>query len=289
MNETNKKIMLVDGMALLFRGFYATSYRGNFMYTSGGIPTNGIYQFFRYLLDAIKTYEPTNVICCWDLGSKTFRTDMYPNYKANRGAPPEELVPQFDLVKDVVTSFDIPNIGIENYEADDCIGTLAHLYKDEHEINILTGDLDMLQLVTNNINVIIMRKGMGNYELFHQNNFYEKRNIYPNQYIDFKGLTGDSADNYPGVKGIGEKTAIRLLNEYETVENIMHNIESLTPALKRNLINDLEMFELSRDLATIKCNLEIKCLLNDSIWNINKDKVMEHFSKLEFKNMETIL
>lgn len=281
--------MLVDGMALLFRGFYATAYRGNFMYTSDGVPTNGVYQFFRYLLNAIKTYEPTNVICCWDLGSKTFRTDMYPNYKANRGVPPVELIPQFDLVKEVVHSFDIPNIGIENYEADDCIGTLAHLYKEDHTINILTGDLDMLQLVSDNINIIIMRKGMGNYELFHQDNFFEKRGIYPEQYIDFKGLTGDSADNYPGVKGIGEKTAIRLLNKYETIENIFNSIDSLTPALKRNIINDKEMLELSRELATIKCDLQIECILDKSVWNINKDKVLEHFSKLEFKNMEMIL
>lgn len=281
--------MLVDGMALLFRGFYATAYRGNFMYTSDGVPTNGVYQFFRYLLNAIKTYEPTNVICCWDLGSKTFRTDMYPNYKANRGVPPVELIPQFDLVKEVVHSFDIPNIGIENYEADDCIGTLAHLYKEDHTINILTGDLDMLQLVSDNINIIIMRKGIGNYELFHQDNFFEKRGIYPEQYIDFKGLTGDSADNYPGVKGIGEKTAIRLLNKYETIENIFNSIDSLTPALKRNIINDKEMLELSRELATIKCDLQIECILDKSVWNINKDKVLEHFSKLEFKNMEMIL
>src|SRR5699024_8156359 len=134
-----------------------------------------------------------------------------------------------------VKSFDIPNIGIKNYEADDCIGSIANLYKDEHEVNILTGDLDMLQLVDENVQVIIMRKGIGNYETFNVNNLYEKRGIYPEQYIDFKGLTGDSADNYPGVKGIGEKTAIRLLHKYGTVRNILQHVEELTPALQRNL------------------------------------------------------
>src|SRR5699024_2566999 len=110
------EILLVDGMALLFRGFFATAFRGNFMKTSKGIPTNGIYQFIRYFADSVKTFEPSHVICCWDMGSKTFRTEMYPEYKANREEPPVELVPQFDLVKEVVSAFDMPNIGLENYE-----------------------------------------------------------------------------------------------------------------------------------------------------------------------------
>ena len=122
-----KNVLLVDGMALLFRGFFATSFRGNFMRTSKGIPTNGIYQFMRYFLDAVDTFKPSHVICCWDMGSKTFRTELYEGYKANRDAPPEELIPQFDLVKEVVEAFDMPNIGLVNFEADDCIGTLAAL------------------------------------------------------------------------------------------------------------------------------------------------------------------
>src|SRR5699024_3554581 len=115
-----KKVLLVDGMALLFRGFYATAYRGNFMKTSKGVPTNGVYQFLRYLLDAINKFEPNQIVCCWDMGSKTFRTEIYEGYKANRSSPPEELVPQFDLVKQVTEIMDIPNIGLVNYEADDC-------------------------------------------------------------------------------------------------------------------------------------------------------------------------
>lgn len=144
MTKTNT-VMLVDGMALLFRGFYATAFRGNFMKTSDGVPTNGIYQFLRYFFDAVKTFEPTHVVCCWDMGSQTFRTELFADYKANRKEPPEELVPQFDLIKEVVAAFDIPNIGIENVEADDCIGTLSQLFKEENDVLILTGDQDILQ------------------------------------------------------------------------------------------------------------------------------------------------
>ena len=174
-----KNILLVDGMALLFRGYYATAYRGNFMKNDDGIPTNGVYQFLRYFLDGVKTFYPSHIICCWDMGSKTFRTEMYPNYKANRGAPPEELVPQFDLVKDVVDLFNIPNIGLKNYEADDVIGTIANQYKNDANIIIQTGDYDMLQLVQENVQVAIMKKGIGNYDVFDVENFFEKKGMYP--------------------------------------------------------------------------------------------------------------
>lgn len=284
-----KKIMLVDGMALLFRGYFATAFSGNFMKTSKGIPTNGVFQFLRYFLDAINTFEPTHVICCWDMGSKTFRTELYEGYKANRSAPPEELIPQFELVKEVVDAFNIPNIGLENYEADDCIGTLARSYQSDHSILILTGDLDMLQLVDEQIQVAIMRKGIGNYELFDHMNFYEKRGILPNQIIDFKGLTGDSADNYPGVKGIGEKTALKLLQEYKTIDNIIANIDQLTKGLQTRINSDLNMLHLSRELAEIKCDIPISCELNTAIWKYDKSQVTDKFMELEFKNLEKYL
>lgn len=281
--------MLVDGMALLFRGYFATAFSGNFMKTSKGIPTNGVFQFLRYFLDAINTFEPTHVICCWDMGSKTFRTELYEGYKANRSAPPEELIPQFELVKEVVNAFNIPNIGLENYEADDCIGTLARSYQSDHSILILTGDLDMLQLVDEQIQVAIMRKGIGNYELFDHMNFYEKRGILPNQIIDFKGLTGDSADNYPGVKGIGEKTALKLLQEYKTIDNIIANIDQLTKGLQTRINTDLNMLHLSRELAEIKCDIPISCELNTAIWKYDKSQVTDKFMELEFKNLEKYL
>src|SRR5690625_3325731 len=135
-------ILIVDGMALLFRGFYATAFRRNFMENEQGIPTNGIFQYMRYFSDAIQTFKPTHVICCWDMGKETFRNDLYPAYKANRDAPPDELVPQFELIKEVMAAYNIPNVGLKDFEADDCIGTLAEIYKGDYPVTILSGDQD---------------------------------------------------------------------------------------------------------------------------------------------------
>lgn len=282
-------VLLVDGMALLFRGFFATSFRGNFMLTSKGVPTNGIYQFMRYFLDAVDTFKPSHVICCWDMGSKTFRTDLYESYKANRDAPPAELVPQFDLIKEVVEAFDMPNIGLENFEADDCIGTLARVYSKTNEVTILTGDQDILQLINEGIRVAIMRKGQGNYEVFDHHNFYEKKGIYPEQVIDLKGLMGDSADNYPGVKGIGEKTALKLLQEYETIDNLLENIDNLPKGVQTKINNNLDMLHLSRSLARIKCDVPISCSLDQALWRYDKAKVSMKFEELEFKNLANLI
>ncbi|WP_100010848.1 5'-3' exonuclease [Lentibacillus sediminis] len=284
-----QKVLLVDGMALLFRGFFATAFRGNFMMTNRGLPTNGVYQFMRYFLDAVNTFHPTHVICCWDMGSKTFRTEMYEGYKANRGEPPVELVPQFDLVKEVTESFNMPNIGIENFEADDCIGTLAKAYQKENDVVILTGDQDILQLVDEGIEVAIMKKGIGNYERFNASNFYEKKGITPKQIIDLKGLMGDTSDNYPGVKGIGEKTALKLIQEYETIDQLLENLEQLPKGVQTKIKANMDMLQLSRQLAEIKCDVPVHCELPQAIWQYDKNKVGEKFTELEFRNLAKLL
>lgn len=281
-----KNILLVDGMALLFRGFFATAFRGHFMETSEGVPTNGVYQFLRYLLNAVDTFKPTHVICCWDMGKKTFRTELYEGYKANRDDPPEELIPQFELVKEVVSAFDMPNIGLENYEADDCIGTLATFFQKQDDVMILTGDQDMLQLVDDGIKVAIMRKGQGNYDVFSQDNFYDKKGIMPKQIIDLKGLMGDSSDNYPGVKGIGEKTALKLLKEYGTIDELLNHIDELPKGIQTKISQDIDMLHLSRQLAEIKCDVPIACAIDDALWKLDEKRVQGIFQKLEFKNMD---
>jgi len=282
-----KQVLLVDGMALLFRGYFATAFTGNFMRNSQGIPLNGINQFLRYFLHATNTFAPSHVVCCWDMGSTTYRTEMFPKYKANRDEPPEELRPQFDLVKEVVASFDVPNIGIVNYEADDCIGTIAHQFKDQkdYEITILTGDLDMLQLVEDHVQVAIMRKGIGNYEIFSAENFYELKGIHPHQIVDLKGMMGDAADNYPGVKGIGEKTGIKLLQKYDTVENVLDNIAELTPAMQKRFQTDEDMLHLSRQLAKINCEVPLEYVLEESLWQFNETKVNAVLADLEMKQV----
>jgi 5'-3' exonuclease len=288
MTKANK-VLLVDGMALLFRGFYATAFRGNFMKTSQGIPTNGIYQFLRYFLDAVDRFEPTHVICCWDMGSKTFRTDLFTGYKANRGAPPEELIPQFDLIKEVVEAFDMPNVGVVNFEADDCMGTLAHHYKMDQDVLILTGDQDILQLVDDGVSVAIMKKGQGNYDLFTSENFYEKRGITPRQIIDLKGLMGDTSDNYPGVKGIGEKTALKLIQEYDSIDNLLVNMEQLPKGIRSKIETNIEMLHLSKELAEIKCDVPVSCALETALWEYDKSIITEKFRELELKNLDKLI
>jgi 5'-3' exonuclease len=284
-----QSVMLVDGMALLFRGYFANSHHGYIRKTAAGLPTNAVFGFVKYFWDAIDTFQPSHVVCCWDMGSQTFRNELYEGYKANREAPPEELIPQFDLVKEVVASFDVPNIGLAGFEADDCIGTLAKLYAQDMKVQILTGDHDSLQLVDHNIEVIIMKKGPSNYAVYNRDTLYEEKGITPQQFIDVKALMGDSSDNYPGVKGIGEKTALKLIKEYGTIESILENIAQLTPSVQKKIKEDVEMLHLSRKLAQIRCDVPISCVIDECVWKIDPSKVLEQFDALEFNSLKKLI
>jgi len=286
----DNNIMLIDGMALLFRSFYATAMSGYFMVNSKGTPVNAIHGFIKHMMTAINTYKPSHVVCCWDMGSTTFRTELFDGYKANRGAPPEELIPQFDLVKEVVESFDIPNIGLKGYEADDCIGTLArHYSQEEVQVTILTGDQDILQLIDNNITVLILKKGFGNYAEYNNDLFIVEKGITPRQMIDLKALMGDKSDNYPGVRGIGEKTALKLIKEYHSIEGILENIASLTNGQRSKIEVDIEMLHLSRNLAEIHCEVPVSVSLDDARITINRDKVLGKLSEIECKGLEKFI
>lgn len=282
-------LMLIDGMALLFRSFYATAVTGRFMYNADGVPTNAVNGFVKHFFTALASFKPSHVAVCWDMGSKTFRNDLYDGYKANRGEAPEELIPQFDLVKEVVDSFDVPNIGIEGYEADDCIGTIAVQAKQDASVSILTGDQDILQLIDDDISVILLKKGFGNYVVHNRETFYEEKGIWPKQMIDLKAFMGDPSDNYPGVKGIGEKTAIKLLQQYDHVDGVIANLEQLTKAQKSKIEAELEMLYLSRKLAEIKCDVPIKYDLNQTKFQLNKEKILDEFSKVGMKGLERFL
>lgn len=291
MNEkkTSSHIMLIDGMALLFRAFYATAMTGQFMINSKGIPTNGISGFLKHMLTAVSTFNPSHLVVCWDMGSKTFRSELYTEYKENRSEAPVELIPQFDLVKDVVASFDIPNIGLAGYEADDCIGTVAQKLKEDMKVSILTGDQDILQLLDENISVILLKKGFGNYLVHTPDSFYEEKGITPRQMIDLKGLMGDPSDNYPGVKGIGEKTALKLLQQYQSIDGILENLSGLSKSHRSKIEQDLEMLHLSRKLAEIKCDVPISCSVEDSQLLYNRGKVMTMLEEFELKGIHRFL
>ncbi|MCM3401780.1 5'-3' exonuclease H3TH domain-containing protein [Cytobacillus oceanisediminis] len=289
MNEKKPSLLLVDGMALLFKAYFATAMSGQFMINSKGIPTNGVYGFVKHFLTAVSSFSPTHVAVCWDMGSKTFRTEMFDAYKANRPEAPIELVPQFDLVKEVVEAFDVPNIGLEGYEADDCIGTIARKASQEAEVLILTGDQDILQLLDDNISVILLQKGYGNYLVHTTETFYEEKGITPKQMIDLKAFMGDTSDNYPGVKGIGEKTALKLLQQFEHIEGVLENLEQLTKGQRAKIEQDLEMLHLSRQLAEIKCDVPVECPLDLAQFTMNREKVIEKFTEIEFRGLHRFL
>ncbi|GGF99303.1 5'-3' exonuclease [Paenibacillus abyssi] len=279
------RLLLVDGMALLFRAYFATSFTGSIRRTNSGIPVNGVHGFVRYFWDAVKKFEPTHIVCCWDMGSTTFRTEQFANYKANRPEAPIDLIPQFDLVKEVVDSFGIPNVGIAGFEADDCIGTLARFHSKDAEVFVLTGDHDMLQLVDDRVTVVIMKKGHGNYAVYTPQFLLEERKLTPAQIIDLKGLMGDTSDNYPGVKGIGEKTALKLIQDYGTIDIMLERLPELSKSIRAKIEADLEMLHLSRDLARIRCDAPVAIELQQCRWTLNRANVVNKFEELEFGSL----
>lgn len=261
----NNRTLLIDGMALLFRHFYATSVHKNYMLTSNGLPTNGTQGFVRHVLRAIHDIQPTHLAICWDMGKSTFRNELYSGYKQNRPEPPEALIPQFSHVQHVSQELGFFNIGLPNYEADDVIGTLATQMAHDHTDNVyvITGDRDLLQCTSNNIHIWLVKKGFTEYLKFDEQVFREQYGLAPKQLIDVKAFMGDTADGYPGVKGIGEKTAIKLIQQYGSVENVMTHVESLTPGQQKKIQTDMENLMKSKQLAEIICDAPIH--IND-LW-----------------------
>ncbi|MBA3925016.1 5'-3' exonuclease [Listeria rustica] len=258
---TNQKdnLLVVDGMALLFRAFFATAVSKQFMVNQHGVPTNGVQGFMKHLFAAIDQNKPTHTLICWDMGSQTFRNELYSGYKAERKAPPEELIPQFDLVKEVAASFGFINVGVPGFEADDCIGTVTvKMAGTGIDTTVLSGDKDLLQLIAPTNDVWILQKGYGNYKQYNEAVFVEEWGITPTQFIDVKALMGDTSDGYPGVRGIGEKTALKLIQQYETIDGILSHVDELKPGQQTKLKEDLEMLRLSRQLAEIHTSVPLE-------------------------------
>ena len=264
------RVLLVDGMALLFRHFYATSLHKQFMYNSKGVPTNGIQGFVRHIFTAINEIKPSHVAVCWDMGQSTFRNEMYSAYKQNRPEPPEELIPQFDYVKDISDQFGFINVGMTNYEADDVIGTLAKSFSKNNEVHIITGDKDILQCTNEKVEVWLIKKGFNIYNRYTLTRFNDEYQLNPQQLIDIKAFMGDSADGYPGVKGIGEKTALKLIQTYGSVENVLSNIDKLTPAQRKKIESDKDNLTLSKRLAEIYTEVPLNSI------EIYKDMAYAH-------------
>lgn len=288
-NMKKQHLLLVDGMALLFRAFFATAVSRQFMINSSGIPTNAVQGYMKHLLTAVENLNPTHVAVCWDMGSVTFRNDLYDSYKANRDAPPLEMRPQFDIAKEVTEAFGIPNIGIAGFEADDCIGTICQQLKPEVKISVLTGDRDLLQILDEGIDIVLLQKGIGNYKTYTTDLFIEEYGIQPKQMVDVKAFMGDASDGYPGVKGIGEKTALKLIEKYNDIEGVLANMHLLTPAQQKKIIEDTDMLHLSRQLAEIHCEVPITIEIEACIWGEIPKMAIDFVHQYELKTVRNHL
>ncbi len=280
-----KKIILVDGNNLLFRSYYATSYSGVIMRNSKGFPTNGLYGFINMMNKIIEDEKPSYILVAFDKG-KTFRHNKYNEYKAGRKETPEDLKLQFPKAKEVLDAMGIKHFEIDNYEADDIIGTLASKVDEENEFiaTIISSDKDLLQLISEEVDVKLLKtKG---FIRFNREVFKEFYKVDPINMIDLKALMGDMSDHIPGVKGIGEKTAINLLEKYKTLDNLYTHVDELTPKTKEKLINDKDNAYMSYDLATIYRDVDIPFSLEDCKYNeLNKTKYIDILEELEFKSL----
>lgn len=261
--EPKPKILLIDGMAVLFRSFFATSAMGHYFPNADGVPTNAIQGFIRHTLTATSLFEPTHMAVCWDMGAHTFRNELFDGYKANRPAPAPELLPQFDMTRELSEQIGWKNYGIPGMEADDLIGSLVCEWEGKADITIVTGDKDLLQLLRPGVSIAFMKKGYTVYDIYTEERFVDEYEIEPHQFVEVKAFTGDTSDGYPGVKGIGPKTALKLVKEHGTVENVIDKIESLAPAMKKKIENDMEMLLLSKKLAQIHCNIKFSDSLQE--------------------------
>lgn len=286
MSKNQKTLILIDGHALAYRSFFALERTG--MKTTDGQPTWAIYGFFHALFDLLKKVKPDAMAVSFDMGRKTFRTEVFEQYKANRESMPDTLRSQMEFLHEGLEAIDIPIYQLENYEADDIIGTISHKAKNlGHKIYILTGDRDSFQLVDREglIKVLIPSKGV--LEEYDTQKVFERMGVYPEQIIDYKGLCGDTSDNIPGVRGIGNKTAIKLLTEFETLDNVFSNIDNIKgESLKQKLKDGAEIAQKSKFLATIDLNTPIDFDFEHThLTEMDTHKVGTFFKKMQFNSL----
>lgn len=284
----NKKIIIIDGNALIHRSFHAlpTTLR-----TKNGQLTNAAYGFTSFLIKALNDIKPNYAVLTLDRKAPTFRHTSYDKYKATRVKAPQELYDQIPMVKKIIQAFSIPIFEMDGYEADDLIGTIATIINKKEpkiEVVIITGDLDTLQLVNNKTKVYTMSRGLNDSVLYDTDKIKERFNLSPKQIIDLKSLKGDASDNIPGVPGIGEKTAIELLQNFSTLDGVYKNIKSdkIKDRTKSLLLTNKDSAYMSQKLATIELDVPIKFNLKKAeIKNFDKEAINTIFSELEFKSL----
>lgn len=281
---TKKKIVLLDGNSLAYRAFFALPLLTN----DKGIHTNAAYGFTMMLENIMENEKPTHVLVAWDAGKTTFRHSTFTEYKGGRQKTPPELSEQFPYIRKLVDAFGIAQYEKELYEADDIIGTLSKENRAaDAEVVVISGDKDLTQLADDQTTVCITRKGITDLEKYTPAHIEEKYGIAPLQIIDMKGLMGDASDNIPGVPGIGEKTALKLLKEYGSVENVYESIDKITAKkMKENLQTNKEQAFMSKQLATIEVNAPLDIALADLAFaGKNEEELIQLYKELQFKSL----
>lgn len=252
-----EELILIDGNSLLFKAFYATSYTGNYMVNRNGIPTNGVYGFARMVEKIIST-NPKYVIVAFDYGKKTFRNELLDTYKATRKETPQELVPQFALAREYLTAHNITWYEVEGYEGDDIIGTLVDFgEKNNLKVSVYTGDKDANQLISPQTTIYRTVKGVTELDIYNEQTLLDKYGLKPDQFRDFLGLMGDSSDNIPGIKGVGEKTALKLLHQYGTIEGLQKHQDEIKGKMGEKIRAGMEDALMSKKVATILRDIPI--------------------------------
>ena len=282
-----KRLIIIDGNSIINRAFYALPDMSN----SEGLKTNAIFGFVRMMFKIIEDYQPTHMSVAFDKKAPTFRHKQYADYKAGRKKMPDELAQQLQPLKDLLDKFNINRLELEGYEADDLIGTVARLGEEnDFKVYIVTGDKDAIQLASHKTTTLITKKGVGEVEEYDYDSVLERYEMTPTQFIDLKGLMGDKSDNIPGVPGVGEKTGIKLLKQYSTIENLIEHTDELKGSIKKKIEENKDLALMSKELATIITNVPIEVKLEDLEYgNYNKDDVVEKFKEFGFTSLITKL
>ncbi|WP_026174264.1 DNA polymerase I [Effusibacillus pohliae] len=279
-----KKLILIDGNSITYRAFFALP----LLSTAGGRHTNAAYGFTMMLLRLLQDERPTHVAVAFDKGKTTFRHEFFEDYKGTREKTPNELSEQFPIVRDVLDAFGIIHLELEGYEADDIIGTLSRQAEQEgYETLVVSGDKDLLQLVSEHVHAILTRKGITETERYDPEKVKERYGLTPQQIVDLKGLMGDSSDNIPGVPGVGEKTALKLLHEFGTMEAVLENLDKVPgKKLQEKLAEHRKDALLSKKLATIFREVPLDVTLDQLTYRgFDKSRVRETFKQYEFKSL----
>jgi DNA polymerase-1 len=279
-----KKLVLIDGNSVAYRAFFALP----LLHNDKGIHTNAVYGFTMMLMKILEEEKPTHMLVAFDAGKTTFRHKTFEEYKGGRQQTPPELSEQFPLLRELLDAYQIRSYELENYEADDIIGTLCtKAEKEGFEVKVISGDRDLTQLASDHVTVDITRKGITDVESYTPETVQAKYGLVPEQIIDLKGLMGDKSDNIPGVPGIGEKTALKLLKEFGSIENILDSIEQVSGnKLKENLAKYRDLALMSKQLATILRDAPVDLSLDDIEYNgYDVDKVIALFKELGFNSL----